>query len=90
MQKITPVGKRILIKKKKEEQYFPGTNILVPETSKVETYKGYVIAIGKDVEEISVGDLIQYASYAVPTEMMHEGEPHLLITAGDILAVINE
>lgn len=63
---------------------------MIPETSRKSDYKGYVIAIGKDVQEIEVGDLVQYADYAVPTEMKHEGEPHLLINVGDIFAVIHE
>jgi co-chaperonin GroES (HSP10) len=89
MQKITPVGKRILIKKK-EDVYYPGTQIIIPEPLRTKNYKGYVIAVGKEVEEIKVGDLIQYADYAVPTEMRHEEEPHLLITVGDVLAIIHE
>lgn len=89
MQKITPVGKRILIKKK-EDMYYPGTKIIIPEAIRSKSYKATVIAIGNDVAEIKVGDVIQYADYAVPTEMIHDDEPHLLIAAGDVLAVIHE
>jgi len=85
--KIRPVGKKILIKKKEADQYYPGTNIMIPKTSQKDSYKGFVVAIGKEVEEISVGDLVQYADYITPTEMQHENETHYLINAGDILAV---
>ena len=37
---------------------------------------------------LSKDDLIQYAKFADPVEMEHEGEKHLLIRKGDILAVI--
>ena len=42
----------------------------------------------KDVEEIKSGDLIQYADYANPVEMQHNGEKHLLVSSGEVLAVL--
>ena len=87
-QKIVPVGKRVLIKEKKPGEFFPGTKIMIPDSAKEKTYQGYVIGIGKEVTEVQVGDLIQYVDYATPVEMKHNGEKHLLIAQGDILAVI--
>lgn len=89
-QKIRPVGKKVLVLEKKPSQYFPGTTIIRPESSKEKTFQAYVIAVGKEVEEINVGDLIQYADYCVPTDMMHDGEKHLLINSGDVFAVIED
>jgi len=88
--KITPVGKKVLIKPKKPENVFPGTNIIIPEASLQEVAQGYVVAVGTEVEEIKVGDLIKYADYITPTEMVHDGEKHLLINVGDIFAIIAE
>ena len=85
---VIPVGNRVLIKKKEADQYFNGTSILIPENQRQDELKGYVVAVGKDVEEVKVGDLIQYADYALPTKMKHEGEDHLLIAAGDVFAVL--
>ena len=87
-QKIVPVGKRVLILEKQPEKYYAGTQIAILDTSKSKTYQGYVIAVGKDLPEINVGDLIQYVDYATPIQMKHNGEDHLLIGQGDILAVI--
>jgi co-chaperonin GroES (HSP10) len=87
-QKIVPVGKRVLILEKQPEKYYPGTQIAILDASKSKTYQGHVIAIGKDVSEINVGDLVQYVDYATPIQMKHNGEDHLLIAQGDILAVI--
>lgn len=81
---VIPVGKKVLVKEKKAETYFGNTNILIPDSAKKPTYQGYVVGVGEGVEEIKVGDLVQYASYATPTEMMHEDEIHLLISEGDI------
>jgi co-chaperonin GroES (HSP10) len=86
--KVIPVGKRVLIKKKDADAYFQGTSIMIPESQRQEELKGYVIAIGKEVDEVKVGDCIQYADYALPTKMKHQGEDHLLIAAGDIFAVL--
>lgn len=88
--KITPVGKRVLILEKSLDQFYPGTSIIIPETLRGKAYQGHVIGIGKEVTEVKVGDLIQYVDYATPVEMMHNGEKHLLIAQGDILAIINE
>tara|TARA_B100001769_G_C21963123_1_gene518206 strand:- start:502 stop:780 length:279 start_codon:yes stop_codon:yes gene_type:complete len=86
--KVIPVGKRVLIKKKDADAYFAGTSIMIPESQREDELKGYVIAVGKEVDEVEVGDLVQYADYALPTKMKHEGENHLLIAAGDIFAVL--
>ena len=87
--KVIPVGNRVLIKKKKADEFFPGTKIIIPDAAKEEDYKGHVVGVGPDVEKtIKVGDLVQYADYATPTVMKHMGEDHLLIAAGDIFAVI--
>ena len=77
--KVIPVGNRVLVKKKDAEAYFPGTTILIPENQRQDELKGHVIAVGKEVKEVSVGDLVQYADYALPTKMKHDGEDHLLI-----------
>lgn len=86
--KITPVGKKVLIKPKEAERLVPGTNIIIPDTALEKVFQGFVIAVGAEVKEINPGDLIQYADYCVPTEMKHDGERHLLINAGDIFAII--
>ena len=90
MQKITPIGKRVLIKEKSSDQYYPGTTILIPETQREKTYKGTVIAVGNETSGIEIDNLVQYVDYATPIEMMHNGEKHLLITQADILAIIHE
>ena len=89
-QKITPIGKRVLVKEKASNAYYPGTTIMIPETQREKTYQAYVVAVGKEVEGINKNDLVQYVDYATPITMMHNGEKHLLITQADILAVIHE
>jgi len=89
-QKIVPVGKRILILEKKPNEFYLGTKIHIPDTARTKTYQGYVIAVGQEVTEVKEGDLIQYVDYATPIEMTHNGEEHLLIAQGDVLAGVYE
>jgi|31_taG_2_1085359.scaffolds.fasta_scaffold15826_2 co-chaperonin GroES (HSP10) len=88
-QKITPVGRKILVKKKEAEKYFPGTSILIPEGTGKKECKAIVVAVGNTVELIEPGQVIQYADYAKPTIMMHDGEEHFLLNAEDVFAIIN-
>ncbi len=87
---IIPVGKKVLIKPKEQLKFVPGTKIIIPENALEKEYKGFVIAVGEEVKEIKIGDQIQYADYAVPTELKHNGEKHLLINIGDVFAVVKE
>jgi co-chaperonin GroES (HSP10) len=86
-QTVVPVGKKVLIKQKEAEMYYPGTNIMIPETARKKECKGTVVGVGGEVTEISVGDYIMYADYAVPTSLIHNGEEHLLINAGDVFVI---
>lgn len=86
--KAVPVGKRILIKKDEPKETYGSGAIYIPDSHQVDEYRAMVISVGKEVEEIKEGDHIQYADYSVPVEMMHEGEKHLIINQGDILAVL--
>jgi len=88
MQKIVPLGKKVLIKEKEPEKYFKGSSILNPHSTNEKNYFGYIIAKGKGVEDVSEGDLVKYASYVTPIEIEHMGEPHLLLGLADILAIV--
>tara|TARA_B110000196_G_C21152896_1_gene670995 strand:+ start:2529 stop:2810 length:282 start_codon:yes stop_codon:yes gene_type:complete len=87
--KAIPVGKRILIKKDEPKETYGGGTIYVPDSHQISEYSGVVISIGKEVSnEIKEGDHVQYADHCVPVEMDHNGEKHLIINQGDILAVL--
>ena len=58
---IKPLGARVVIKRDKSEREVRG--IIIPSTEKKNT--GEVIAIGKDVEELKVGDRALFALYVV-------------------------
>lgn len=88
MEKVIPIGNKVLVKQIKPKETYGDTGIYMPDAHKAQELKGYVISIGDDVEGIEEGDLIQYGEYAQPVNMSHEGEQHLLINKQDILAII--
>lgn len=88
--KIIPVGKKVLIKPREAQRTVPGTNIIIPESALEKEYKGHVVGVGAEVQEITEGDLVQYAEYSVPSEVKHNGSKHLLINSGDVFAIIKD
>tara|TARA_R110002020_G_scaffold107192_2_gene249135 strand:+ start:23072 stop:23347 length:276 start_codon:yes stop_codon:yes gene_type:complete len=86
-QVVIPVGKRILIKRKASVTK-TASGIIIPEVAQKKEFKGTVVGIGAEVEEIKIGDEVQYADHAMPTKMEHEGVEHLLLNQGDVFAII--
>ena len=86
-QVVIPVGKRLLIKRKAAESK-TASGIIIPEIAQKKEFKGTVVGVGAEVQEIKVGDEVQYAEHAMPTPMEHEGVEHLLLQAGDVFAII--
>ncbi len=84
--KVTPVGRKVLIKDRQPQQFFPGTDIINPNTTK--DYMADVIAVGQDVTSVKVGDIVKYAEYAEGVGMKHDGENHQLINVDTILAIV--
>ena len=87
---IKPIGERVLIKPKKEEEKTEG-GIYIPETAKEEKKEGEVVAVGtyKDGKELPLkpGDKVLYGGYS-SDEFDVSGEKHLMIDFKDILAKV--
>ena len=84
---VIPVGKKLLLKKWKVETK-TASGIIIPEIAQKKEFKGTVVGKGKDVHEIEVGDIVQYAEHAMPTPMMHQNEEHLPVQEGDVFAIV--
>jgi|TARA_R110002020_G_scaffold75935_3_gene192928 chaperonin GroES len=84
---VIPVGKKLLLKKWKVETK-TASGIIIPEIAQKKEFKGTVVGKGKDVHEIEVGDIVQYAEHAMPTPMMHQNVEHLLVQEGDVFAIV--
>jgi len=93
-----PLGDRVLVKRVEEEQKTKG-GIIIPDTAKEKPQQGTVLAVGpgrwSDDEgehfplDIKVGDTVLYSKYG-GTEVKFGGEEYLVLSARDILAIINK
>ncbi len=85
---VTPLGSRVLLKLVEEESV-TASGLVLPDTAKEKPQRGEVVAVGDDEETIKVhpGDLVLFPKYS-GTELKLEGQDHLILEAGDLLAVL--
>lgn len=95
--KIKPLRDKVLIKVEEEEEKTAG-GIYLPDTAKEKPQRGIVVAVGdgKVTDEgkvipisVKVGDKVIFSKYA-GTEIKLNGEKHVILSADDIYAVIEE
>ena len=94
---IHPVDERVLVKPLEEGEKVVG-GIIIPDTAKERPQIGEVVALGDDVpkkeggkklsEIVKAGDKVVYAKYG-GTELKWEGNDYLIVSRGDILAVVS-
>jgi len=93
---IKPLEDRIVVKPLDAEQT-TASGLVIPDTAKEKPQEGEVIAVGPgrfDDEgekriplDVSVGDTVLYSKYG-GTEVKYSGEEFLILSARDVLAVI--
>ena len=88
--KVTPIGKRIIIKPLKEEDV-TSFGLVLSDAGKEKPMQGTVVSISKDDKEcpVKVGDTILYKKYS-PTEFKNDDEDLLVLDSEDILARIEK
>ena len=96
MDKIRPLGDRILVKRIKEEDKTKG-GIIIPDTAKEKPQEGKVVAVGKGKKtdegklialEVKAGDRILFGKYS-GSEIKLEGEELLIMREDDILGILD-
>jgi len=95
---ITPLEDRILVKPLDAEQ-MTASGLVIPDTAKEKPQEGTVIAVGpgkfdEDGEkripmDVSVGDTVVYSKYG-GTEITYGGEDYLILSARDVLAIVQK
>jgi chaperonin 10 Kd subunit len=85
--KIKPLGKRILIKQTEQEEVTKSGIVLPGTASKEKPIIGEVLAVGKKIEEISVGDKVIFEKYA-GTEVKDGEETYLILEKDNVLAIV--
>lgn len=84
--KLQPLADRIVAKPVEPETKSPA-GILLPDNAKDKTQMGEVVAVGKDVKEVKVGDRVIHSEYG-PSRIKLNGEELLLIKEEDVYAVV--
>jgi chaperonin GroES len=95
---IKPLEDRIVVKPLDPEQ-MTASGLVIPDTAKEKPQEGEVLAVGPgrfddDGEkriplDVKVGDTVLYSKYG-GTEVKYSGEEYLILSARDVLAVIEK
>ncbi len=87
--KIKPLDDRVLLEVLEEEETSAG-GIIIPDTAKERPRVGKILAVGTDEELqeiIKEGNQVLFAKYS-GDEVKVDGKEMLIISRGDILAVV--
>jgi chaperonin GroES len=94
---IKPLEDRILVQAN-EAETTTASGIVIPDTAKEKPQEGTVLAVGpgrvddsgKRIPlDVNVGDTVLYSKYG-GTEVKYAGEEYLVLSARDVLAVIEK
>jgi chaperonin GroES len=83
---IKPLGARVLVEKAEVEEK-TASGIIIPDSAKESQNRGKVLAIGKDVEDVKVGDTVLYGKYN-GTEIKENDKEYMIINSEDLLAIV--
>lgn len=86
MAKLKPLGFKIVVERTQPVEKTAG-GIVIPDTAKEKPEQGKVVAVGKDVEEVKIGDVIVFGKFAA-TEIKVDGKEYLIVRQKEVLAVI--
>ena len=81
-----PLGKRVLIERV-EEATTTASGIIIPDNAKEKPLNGKVIAVSKEVKEISVNDTVVFGKYA-GSELTLDGKEYLVMEDKDLLGIL--
>lgn len=81
-----PLGNRVLVERKEDAQT-TASGIIIPDNAKEKPSQGTIVAVGGDVEEISVGDSVVFGKYS-GNELRLDGTDYLVMDADDIFGII--
>jgi chaperonin GroES len=93
---IKPLEDRIVVQPLEAEQT-TASGLVIPDTAKEKPQEGRVLAIGPGRFEdgkripldVSVGDVVLYSKYG-GTEVKYSGEEYLVLSARDVLAIVEK
>jgi chaperonin GroES len=93
---IKPLEDKIVVQAS-EAETTTASGIVIPDTAKEKPQEGKVLAVGpgrvtdsgtRIPIDVAVGDVVIYSKYG-GTEIKYNGEEYLILSARDVLAVVN-
>ncbi len=81
-----PLGKRVLVKRV-EEANTTLSGIIIPDNAKEKPSRGDIVAVGKKVKEVSVGNQVLFAKYA-GHEVAIGADKYMVLEIKDIFGII--
>ncbi|GAA6123850.1 co-chaperone GroES [Bifidobacterium psychraerophilum] len=93
---LTPLEDKIVIKQAAAETT-TASGLVIPDTAKEKPQQGEILAVGPGRRDdkgervpvdVKVGDKVLYSKYG-GTEVHYQGEDYLIVSARDVLAVLN-
>ena len=94
---LKPLEDRIVVSPLEAEQV-TASGLVIPDTAKEKPQEGKVLAVGpgrfddkgaRIPVDVQVGDVVLYSKYG-GTEVKYSGEEYLVLSARDVLAVIEK
>ncbi|GAA0631981.1 co-chaperone GroES [Streptomyces sp. SBST2-5] len=93
---IKPLEDRIVVQPLDAEQT-TASGLVIPDTAKEKPQEGVVLAVGpgryedgKRIElDVKVGDVVLYSKYG-GTEVKYNNEEYLVLSARDVLAIVEK
>ncbi|HKC27733.1 MAG TPA: co-chaperone GroES [Jatrophihabitans sp.] len=95
--RIKPLEDRIVVQAN-EAETTTASGIVIPDTAKEKPQEGTVVAVGpgrfdehgnRVPIDVQVGDVVLYSKYG-GTEVKYAGEEYLVLSARDVLAIIEK
>lgn len=93
---LTPLGDRVIVRPNEEDEQRTASGLVIPDTAKEKPQTGSILAVGPGKRnedgdrvpmDVSVGDTVVYSKYG-GTELKYEGEDYLIMSSGDLLAIV--
>ena len=93
---IKPLEDKIVVQAS-EAEATTASGLVIPDTAKEKPQEGKVLAVGpgrvddkgnRIPVDVSVGDVVIYSKYG-GTEVKYNGEEYLILSARDVLAIVN-
>ena len=83
---LKPLADR-LVAVREEAENKTASGLFLPDGAKEKPVVAKVVAVGKDVKEVKVGDRIVFKEYG-PTELKTDGTEYLILEEKDVLATL--